>query len=172
MVLNLDAFKNAKLEHDNYVGNKLNLRKDILLSLMEKMETFVSDMNDIADTFYAVKRIDKAYSQKLWEYLSGNKRIDINSHWGAACDDPRYFYTNICVNRKGLCIFYDIEEQRLDDWDALGWQGNNAKEYIQNANLDSEILDKYIYSTERFIEDFPAFRDGFFKMVEEPKFES
>lgn len=172
MVLNLDAFKTAKLEHDNYVGNKMNLRKDILLSLMEKMETFVPDMIDIADTFNAVNRIDKAYGKKLWEYLSRNKRISFNSHWGAYYTENGYFYTSICVNRKGLCIFYDKEQRRLDDWDALGWQGNNAKEYIQNVNLDSEILDKYIYSTERFIENFPTFRDGFFKMVAEPKFES
>ena len=172
MVLNLDAFESAKREHDNYVENKMGLRKGILLSLMEKMETFVSDIIDISDTFCAVKQIDKAYADKLWVYLSQNNRISFNSHWGADCKDSRYYYTNICVNRKGLCIFYDKKHNKLADWDALGWQGNNAKEYIQNANLDSETLDKYISSTERFIEDFPTFRDGFFKMVAEPKFES
>ncbi|MCQ2739771.1 MAG: hypothetical protein MJ237_06045 [bacterium] len=171
MVRNLDAFKAAKEINDNLTNNELNIQKKILLTLIDEMNKFVKDVNDIADTYYAVKKIDSEYAKKLWSYLcQSGLTIDVNSYWGFTCAVTKYYYTRISVNPKGLCIYYDSEHNQLENWNELNWKGNNAKAYIENTNLSSEILENYINSTKIFLEKFPIYRDEFFKMVEQPNF--
>ena len=146
---------------------KMNTIKGII----SNMDNLVELANDIYDTYYYIKNIDKDFTEKLWRLLCREDNgIDINSYFAWGTKIGCYVY----LSRYGVAIYnssikndlmnyYECDEKELYRGKAL------LLDYLETHTLSEKILDEILENLSTLCSNFENYAKSFFNSVSEYK---
>lgn len=146
---------------------KMNTIKGII----SNMDNLVELANDIYDTYYYIKKIDKDFAEKLWRLLCRNdNEININSYfsWGAKIGCYVYLsrYGVAIYNssiKDDLMYYYECDEKELYRGKAL------LLDYLETRILNEKILDEILENLSTLCSNFESYANTIFNSVSEYK---
>jgi hypothetical protein len=163
-MVKLGNYNNEKQAQETLKANELKLLRDNVLSVIRQIEdTLLSDVVDMYDTFYYLKKNDKTFADDLWsKYLTKSEKIDVNSYFGFRAEGTDYYF-HITITKNGVGCYYSHNK---NEWVKDGWR----TPYDIKGELDrydKEQLDNLLKSALLLTANLPAYIEGFFKCVSE-----
>jgi hypothetical protein len=162
---NFSENKAIKVLKENIAHDvKIQTIKRLVLELEKQVEL----AQDIYDTFFYIKKVDKEFSDKLWNLLCLNKvnNIDINSYFAWRIGVGGY----AMLSKNGVAIYNSQIDKSLMSKFNLSkedlYRGYAPLEdYLDTFNVNDNVLEKIISELQVFLTNFNQYANNFFQSV-------
>lgn len=171
MAVVLGNFMANKELKENTELNVKNMRLSRIKDLINQSQKLVDVVNDIYDTYYAIKKIDTDFAQKLWHLLCERRwNISINSYFSFGVD----YGGLVLLSKYGISFYSSSKVELLSSHFDLTkediYRGHiSLNEYMSTFELTDIEIDKIINSLETFLTYFESFAKRFFDSVSQYK---